>query len=87
MTTYGSLTLLSAALMLVGWLGQLGWRAKLDWLIMLGVGLLLLTPLLVLLQLAYLTRHTDRLVARYSLIVVVLVGLALVIGLLWGGIR
>jgi hypothetical protein len=85
--SYRRLTLIGAAVMLVGWLWHLWRHDAQNALITLGIGLLLLTPLVALLHLAYLVRHTDRLVARYSVIAVVLVGLALVVGLLTGGVR
>jgi len=85
--TYRRLTLISAAVMLIGWLWHLWRHDAQSSLITLGIGMLLLTPLLALLHLAYLTRHTDQLAARYSLIAIALVGLALIVGLLTGGER
>jgi len=85
--TYRRLTLLSAAVMLIGWLWHLWRHDAQNSVITLGIGFLLLTPLIALLHLAYLTRHTDRPVARYGLIAVALVGLALVVGLFTGGTR
>ncbi|GBC92727.1 hypothetical protein HRbin15_01204 [bacterium HR15] len=85
--TYRRLTLLSAALMLLGWLWHLWRHDTQNSVIALGIGTLLVTPLFTLFHLAYLTRHTDRQVARYSIIVIALVGLALLTGLLMGGIQ
>ncbi len=85
--TYGRLTLLSATIMLLGWLWHLWQRDARNGIITVGIGLLLLTPLLTLAHLAYLTMRTDPLVARYSLIVLVLVGLAVLVGLWTGGAR
>jgi len=80
-TSYRWLTWLSASLMLLGWLWHLWRRDTRNWVISLGIGLLLLTPLLVLLQLAGFTARSDKRTALYSLLTVVLVGIALLVGL------
>jgi uncharacterized membrane protein len=53
-----------------------------NWLITLGLGLLLLTPLLALAHLAWLAKPLDRLTARYSIISLILLALAVLVGLL-----
>jgi len=78
--SYRWLTWLSASLMLLGWLWHLWRRDTWNWIIGVGIGLLLLTPLLILLQLAWLTNRSDKRTTFYSLLTVVLVGLAFVIG-------
>jgi hypothetical protein len=77
---YHWLTWLSASLMLLGWLWHLGRDAPQNWVLNLGIGLLLLTPLLILLQLARLTIRSDKKTALYSLITIVLVGIAFLVG-------
>jgi hypothetical protein len=79
--SYRWLTGLSASLMLLGWLWHLWRHDSGNWVIGVGIGLLLLTPLLTLLQLACSTARTDKRTALYSLLTVVLVGIALVVGL------
>lgn len=82
--TYGRLTLLSAVLMAAGW----GWHLirgdPTNWLLNAGIGVLLLTPVLALLHLAWLAREQDRLSARYSVLAVGLIGLAVAVGLALG---
>ncbi len=85
--TYRRLSLISAIVMLIGWLWHLWRHDAQNGLILVGVGLLLLTPLLALMHLAWLVAGADRPTARYSLLTIGLVGLALLIGLLTGGGR
>ena len=80
--TYRRLTYASAVLMAVGWLWHVLRGDATNWLITLGLGLLLLTPLLALAHLAWLAKPLDRLAARYSIIALLLLALAVLIGLL-----
>ncbi len=85
--TYRRLTSLSALIMLVGWLWHWFTQDVNNWLIVLGVGILLTTPLLAILHLVWLTHEQERLVARYSLITLALIGVAVIVGLSVGGTR
>lgn len=80
--TYRRLTYTSALLMALGWVWHLLRNDQTNWLITLGLGLLLLTPLLALAHLAWLAKPLDRLAARYSVIALLLLTLAVIIGIL-----
>jgi uncharacterized membrane protein len=80
--SYRRLTHASAALMAVGWVWHVLRSDQTNWLITLGLGLLLLTPLLALAHLAWLAKPMDRLAARYSIISLILLALAVLVGLL-----
>jgi uncharacterized membrane protein len=82
--SYRRLTYASAALMALGWAWHVLRGDQTNWLITLGLGLLLLTPLLALAHLAWLAKPLDRLAARYSIIALLLLALAVLIGLLLG---
>jgi uncharacterized membrane protein len=82
--SYRRLTHASAALMALGWVWHALRGDQTNWLITLGLGLLLLTPLLALAHLAWLAKSLDRLAARYSIIALLLLALAVLIGLLLG---
>jgi uncharacterized membrane protein len=82
--SYRRLTYASAALMALGWVWHVLRGDQTNWLITLGLGLLLLTPLLALAYLAWLAKSLDRLAARYSIIALLLLALAVLIGLLLG---
>jgi uncharacterized membrane protein len=70
--------------MALGWAWHVLRGDQTNWLITLGLGLLLLTPLLALAHLAWLAKPLDRLAARYSIIALLLLALAVLIGLLLG---
>ncbi|MFN3689487.1 MAG: hypothetical protein ACK4UU_01025 [Fimbriimonadales bacterium] len=78
--TYRRLTYASALVMAVGWVWHLARGDQRNLLIDLGLGLLLLTPLLALAHLAWLARERDPLAARYSLIALLLLGVAVLVG-------
>ncbi|MCL6532705.1 MAG: hypothetical protein K6U12_05445 [Armatimonadetes bacterium] len=82
--TYGRLTLVSAVLMAVGWVWHLMRGDATNWLLNAGIGVLLLTPVLALLHLAWLVREQDRLSARYCILAVGLIGVAVGVGLALG---
>ncbi len=80
--TYRRLTYTSAVLMAVGWVWHVLRGDQTNWLITLGLGLMLLTPLIALAHLAWLAKLLDRLAARYSIISLILLALAVLVGLL-----
>ena len=85
--TYRRLTYASAVLMALGWVWHVLRGDQTNWLITLGLGLLLLTPLLALAHLAWLAKPMDRLAARYSVVALILLALAVLIGLLLERLR
>jgi uncharacterized membrane protein len=80
--TYRRLTYTSAVLMAVGWVWHVLRGDQTNWLITLGLGLMLLTPLIALAHLAWLAKPVERLAARYSIISLILLALAVLVGLL-----
>jgi predicted tellurium resistance membrane protein TerC len=80
--TYRRLTYTSAVLMAVGWVWHVLRGDQTNWLITLGLGLMLLTPLIALAHLAWLAKPVERLASRYSIISLILLALAVLVGLL-----
>jgi len=80
--TYRRLTYTSAVLMAVGWVWHVLRGDQTNWLITLGLGLMLLTPLIALAHLAWLAKPMERLASRYSIISLILLALAVLVGLL-----
>jgi hypothetical protein len=85
--TYRRLTYTSAVLMAVGWVWHVLRGDQTNWLITLGLGLMLLTPLIALAHLAWLAKPLDRLAARYSIVALILLALAVLVGLVLGRTR
>lgn len=85
--TYRRLTYASAVLMAVGWVWHVLRGDATNWLITLGLGLMLLTPLIALAHLAWLAKPMDRLASRYSIIALILLALAVLVGLALGRTR
>lgn len=78
--TYRRLTYASALVMAVGWGWHLMRGDQRNLLIDAGLGLLLLTPLLALAHLAWLAKERDPLAARYSLLALLLLSVAVLVG-------
>jgi predicted tellurium resistance membrane protein TerC len=85
--TYRRLTYTSAVLMAVGWVWHVLRGDQTNWLITLGLGLMLLTPLIALAHLAWLAKPVERLAARYSIVALILLSLAVLVGLVLGRTR
>jgi uncharacterized membrane protein len=85
--TYRRLTYTSAVLMAVGWVWHVLRGDQTNWLITLGLGLMLLTPLIALAHLAWLAKPVERLAARYSIVALILLALAVLVGLVLGRTR
>jgi predicted tellurium resistance membrane protein TerC len=85
--TYRRLTYTSAVLMAVGWVWHVLRGDQTNWLITLGLGLMLLTPLIALAHLAWLAKPVEQLAARYSIVALILLALAVLVGLVLGRTR